>query len=399
MLDSLTVQAITPYTTKPQKGQKTILLIGLVDLAHPSKGDSKHFSLLVTYLSQLFKVYTITLSNTEPSTDQNFYLRYPKNNLLRNIYWNRKCFSLIKQIKQIEKIDLVYSRAQNLFGIYFTATYFKLKLGVEINGMIVHDFSSKILTYLELKLYQYLFTKVDFFTASKGYIQYIIDYFAVQPQKTVPLNLGHTGQIMNCSKEIARTKLALDLDKQYFLFIGNVIEYQGLALLLEVANIYQEAFRKQQFCFLIVGDGPSKRTLQAYALQYQLTDLIEFRNPVQGVAFEYYLNIDAIGLSPLSPNKGGKGSRATLKTFDYFFHRMPILTSFIDEMGDFITANGFGYSIQDYSSTEVYKLLLLLHLEKEAIKSRYEVQFEQKIASFTWDNRFKKIAEQIQDLS
>lgn len=375
--------------------KKTIILIGLVDLDAQTKGESKHFSLIVKYLSQKFNTYTITVSNTKENTDKQYYLKYKENKWLRNWHWNKYCYSYIRAIQAKETIDLIYTRAPQLYSVYLSAKVYEIKIGLEVNGWVVHNYSNKVLALMEDKLYCFLFRNVTFFTASKGYIHYLQEFFDIPKEKTVSLRLGHSGQVLNIKKQKALKNLALSSEFRYFIFIGKILNYYGLDLLLETVFYFQDIFRKQQFKILIVGNGPDKENLTTYTLKNKLTDLIEFREPAKGKQFEYYLNIGAIGLSLIRPNRAGKGARSLLKTFDYLFHKMPIITSSMDEMAVYINENGYGSYINEFTKEEVLRLMKLMVQRQDEIQQNYLNSFEEKVAHFTWENRFTKIAEGI----
>jgi hypothetical protein len=103
----------------------------------------------------------------------------------------------------------------------------------------------------------------------------------------------------------------------------------------------------------------------------------------------------AIGLSPFSPNRGREGMISSLKTFDYLFHEMPILTSNMDELATYIVKHNFGWSIKNFDTTTIFNLMLKASREKEQVRASYSQNWPKLKEAVSWEKRFAKIIEKI----
>ena len=69
-------------------------------------------------------------------------------------------------------------------------------------------------------------------------------------------------------------KWALPADKPVYLFIGRIMWYKGLRIILDGLKKVRDA--GGDFCMVFVGDGQDRPAVEEYAAQLGLTDLCRF---------------------------------------------------------------------------------------------------------------------------
>lgn len=381
------------------KSNTHIVLIGLVNL-NEEKGDAQHFKSLSQYLNQHFKVTTISIEGYK--LENNYGISYPSNSIYRQLYWNLKITHLIIYLKLFSNAKLVYMRAMGAVVLpLIIAKLIGMKVGVEVNGIIGEGYSNKVkLHKFLLKTYKFLLNRIDFINASSGYANHIIDLFRVNKAKVTFLTLGYTRLLNHYKKEDCLRFLELDKNKERLLFIGNVSEYQGMQYIIETCKDYKELFHEKKLEVLIVGDGPFLNALKKMVVDYKIEDLVIFRPRVNKDKLRKYLSIGAIGLSPFDYKRGVKKSISGLKTYDYLFHKMPIITSLMDDASDFLEDKKLGWVIRDFNSGSIKDIILnaIGRDSRENIKAAYEKHYAYIELNFSWENRFKKISKKLDEI-
>lgn len=381
------------------KSNTHIVLIGLVNLEE-EKGDAQHFKSLSQYLDQNFKVSTITIGGYK--LDNNYGISFPSNSIYRQLYWNLRITYLIIYLKLFCNAKLVYMRTMGAIILpLIIAKFIGMKVGVEVNGIIAEGYANKVkLHKFLLNRYKSILNSIDFINASRGYANYIIDLFRVNKAKVTFLTLGYTKLLNHYKKEDCLELLELDKNKERLLFIGNVSEYQGMQYIIETCKDYKELFFEKELEVLLVGDGPYLDTLKKMVDDYNINDLVKFRPRVNKDKLRKYLSIGAIGLSPFDYKRGTKKSISGLKTYDYLFHRMPIITSIMDDATDFLEEKKLGFVIRDFNSGSI-KDIILNAIERDSrrnIKAVYEQHYAYIEQNFSWENRFKKISKKLDEV-
>ena len=376
-----------------------IVLIGLVNLEE-EKGDAQHFKSLSQYLGQHFNVSTITIKGYR--IENNYGISFPSNNIYRQLYWNLKITYLIIHLYLFSNARLVYMRTMGAIILpLIIAELIGMKVGVEVNGIIAEGYSNKIKFHkFLLNRYKSILNRIDFINASRGYANYIIELFKVDESKVTFLTLGYSKLLNHYNKESCLEFLELDVNKERLIFIGNVTEYQGMQYIIETCKDYKNIFYEKNLEVLIVGDGPYLDTLKKMVLDYKLDELVLFRPRVTKEKLRKYLSIGAIGLSPFDYKRGAKKSISGLKTYDYLFHKMPIITSIMDDASDFLEEKKLGWVIKDFDSESIKDIILnaIRRDSREKIRAAYEKHYTYIELNFSWENRFKKITKKLDEI-
>ncbi|MAM30005.1 MAG: hypothetical protein CMC13_13365 [Flavobacteriaceae bacterium] len=377
-----------------------ILLIGLVNLKE-NKGDSNHFRKLINYLRKDQNVFTLTLGNSQNSNNEKL-IYYPKNRIFRQLYWNFIISYYIIYLKITHDINVVYARPMGAIIMpYIICALINLKYSFEINGILFEGYLNKPKIHKVLNiLYNWLLKKSEFIAASKGYCIYLNKTFNVSKKNLLELTLGYDKIDFLPSTKNSLSHLNLK-NKNYIIFIGNIAEYQGLQYILKTIYKYQYQLINLNIELLIIGDGSFKKQLINYTNKKKITSLVRFIQPLKKSELKHYLVISKIGLSPFDYKRGIEGTISGLKTYDYFFHKVPILTSKMDDAALYIENKDIGKVIKKFDEDEIYLLIkdMLSVTYQNRVKENYEKYYIEIENNFSWDNRFKKIYKKLKYIS
>jgi glycosyltransferase involved in cell wall biosynthesis len=145
--------------------------------------------------------------------------------------------------------------------------------------------------------------------------------------------------------------------------------------------------------FFIFGDGPEKLELIDLVIQLDISSHVKFFESVPESNLVFVLSKCHVGVSPFSPERGQKATISALKTYDYILNKLAILTSTMDEMGDFIESNEIGVVINIFNKYEIansIKKILDVHsLDKANLA--FNKNMGNWLKEFSWEARFEKI--------
>jgi glycosyltransferase involved in cell wall biosynthesis len=369
--------------------KEKILFIGLVDM-NEIKGDSNHFRRLTSFMEAHFDVFIISF--TKKKNEKYSTITFPKNKIFRLLYWNSYIFYLIFKNYRTNRIKKIYYREAGFVLSPFIASFLLgIKLCVEINGVATDDLpmSKKITRFFFKNVYK-LNHK---FVASRGYAQLIHSHFDVPYSKILKVSLGF--DVLPKSAYEYEDKF----DVKTIVFIGSIVEYQGLDLFLEGYNLYVNNVEKN-INLLIIGDGGQKEFLIKKVTELNLNDNVLFLPSIPPNKLNSILKKCHLGISTFSQKRGSPHTISALKTYDYINAKLPILTSDMDEMAEFIEGEKIGGVIYDYIPSEYCdKISKCLHngFSDNAV-STYEMNYNQWSDKFSWNTRFDSIKNLILNL-
>lgn len=374
---------------------KNLLLIGLVNQDEAFLGETQHYNRLYKYLNKniLGLVYSISISNNKKDDEIDFYVKYPRNTLIRLLYWN--FYITIKSIFLLifKDVGMIYMRFNsNQVVLPILLMIFNVKYALEINS--IPEKKNKYLT----KLHKKIMSSSSFIIGAPGYIEFVLKEFDLRRDKLKPISLGYNfsqARIYN-PKEIAQ-KLNLDQNTLYYIFIGNMQAYQGLSYIIKALGANKELIQ-DDIKFLFIGDGPEKESLIKLVSHFSIENYFQFLPRKSKPELDEYLSLKSIGLSTFSPDRGLKRTISGLKTFDYLSHKMPILTSIMDEKAKMIEDDEIGWVIESFENDDVFNLIFKSYIEYDEAKKRINQKHYEYSNKFTWENRFKKINKSIHEV-
>ncbi len=362
--------------------REKILFIGLVDMAE-MKGDSNHFKKLTSFMDAHFEVFVISFTKSENKKYSR--INFPKNKLFRLVYWNISIFNLICKYSKNNKVKKIYFRESGfVLSPYLASFLFGLKLYVEINGVTADDLPiSKIITHT---FFKNIYKTAHKFVASKGYAQILNTNFEVPYSKIRLVSLGFDISPLNSDN------IYVKFPRKTIVFIGNIVKYQGLDLFLDGYNLYVKNV-DSAVNLIILGEGSQKEFLLKKVSELNLKNNVSFLPPIPTNELNTLLKKCHLGISTFSQKRGTTHTISALKTYDYINARLPILTSDMDEMSEFIKVEKIGEVICNYVPLEYSDKIskCLSNNFAENATSVYDINLNEWTNKFSWNTRFNSI--------
>lgn len=136
-------------------------------------------------------------------------------------------------------------------------------------------------------------------TVSNGLRQAVID-LGTDPSRVATINQGVDDELFHPGSQAdARQALSLPTDRKYLLWVGRMVDVEGLETLIEAFDLAQQRIPKLQL--LLVGDGPERGAVQRDVDRRGLNDFVRFIGPQsQSELPNWYRAADMMVMSSLS---------------------------------------------------------------------------------------------------
>ncbi len=183
-----------------------------------------------------------------------------------------------------------------------------------------------------------------------------------------------------------RKRLMLDPAKKYVCFVGTLLDHQGLHVLIEAAPLILRSV--PDVCFVIIGEGPMRKTWERQGESLLLTDKILFTGQIAYEEMPFWINAMDVCTAPFLK---GAGLRSPVKIFDYMACGKPVVASrIVDATGIFEDSDAIALiEPEDPHALAESVVDLLMNKDKAGIMARNGRTFVEKHYSR------KRLAEQI----
>ena len=301
--------------------------------------------------------------------------------LFKKSYWLQSLFFLVILIKErIDKSYIIMTRSAEI------AWLFKLK-----GNRVVYD--AHVWPKTKNSLLRYFLKKVDLVVCnSKGTLNKYkqAGFEVLLAPNGVDLNYFKSREK---SRQQARKELGLPKDKFICLYVGNLLKWKGIDVIVDSAKIIEE----DDFYFLIIGGSEENAKLYKYRVSsYKLKniDFIGFKE--QDVVPDYLQAADILLLPNLSISQESIEYTSPIKMFEYMASKRLILASDLPSIREVLnSSNSVLFPAGDARSL-VNRLKQIKRGEVDV--SKFIQQAYEDVQQFTWQKRAKKIIRKIKEL-
>ncbi len=267
------------------------------------------------------------------------------------------------------KPDVIFTTA---FSIWTILAIVLKRLG-HWRIIVVYDGSSPSVEYRGNGLRSYLRRQLTrwtdaFVTNTQAGREYLIDELGARSDRVIvrPYLVPHPKTYEKSSPTITLGNLEqLERHRPVFMFAGNHIPRKGLRELLEACILLQQK-KHQNYSLLILGDGPQRAELQAFAEAQSLESHIYW---VGGVPYEqvgsYFKQSDIFVFPTLEDVWGLVGVEAML-------FGKPILCSQWAGTAELVTHGHNGFIFDPHQPDQLAKYMIYLIENPELVKSMGE---------------------------
>lgn len=226
-----------------------------------------------------------------------------------------------------KKVDLIYER-DHIFGIgIILGKIFRIPTIVEVNGIIIEEM--KILKHFNLKIIN-LAKFIESFTLKNAtHIISVTDGIKTYLKENYQIGFDRITTIPNSVntdlfKPIENSKQILNLNPEfnYILFVGSLVDWQGVDTLIRASPLILKDMPKTRF--LIVGDGSMRTYYMNLTKTINVNDKFSFIGVVPHESVPLFINACDICVVPKKPLKSGY---SPLKLYEYIACGKPVVAS------------------------------------------------------------------------
>lgn len=188
----------------------------------------------------------------------------------------------------------------------------------------------------------------------------------------------------NISKEKARKKLNLQIDKKVILYTGNLYEWKGVDILALVAR------RLPKFLFYFVGGSIADKNIEPFRKKYKnVRNIISIgHRPYEEIPL-WLRASDILVLPSSAKTKKSQTDTSPLKLFEYLASRTPIVASKVAGVTEIVSHREVNFCKPDDPGSLAAKINVVLSHQNH---SHQKTEAGRKTArKYTWDKRAQKI--------
>jgi glycosyltransferase involved in cell wall biosynthesis len=267
-----------------------------------------------------------------------------------------------------KKIDLIYER-HHVFGIgVILGKIFRIPTTVEVNGIVIEEMkildSFNPLTINLARVIESFTLRNAIYVVSvtEGIKKYLKENYRIDSNRIFTISNGVNTDLF---KQIDNTKEVLNLNPQfnYVLFVGSLVDWQGVDTLIKASPLVLKDMPKTRF--LIVGDGPMKVSYMDLVTQITVSEKFSFIGTVPHELVPLYINASDICVVPKKPLESGY---SPLKLYEYMACGKPVVASNIPGF-EILSESNSGLLFEPENPKELANTILkLLHDERLRIK-------------------------------
>ena len=301
--------------------------------------------------------------------------------------------------KVLRRYDLLYARDYHtVIASFLPRSMWRKKLVFEVNGLASEQRELRGESFVNGFLVWILGCGERFATRWSDAIvsvtpqiaSFLTDHYCCKAEKVKVVSNGVNTKIFQpIDDEVLLTKTREELnirpEHRVVAFVGNLAPWQGVEYLIEMApSLLKEI---SQVTFLVVGDGPMRKELEAAVKRCGLGDHFVFTGMVNYEKIPIYINVADLCVLPKRRLKSGW---SPLKLYEYMACGKPVVASRVEGL-DFIEKEGVGRLMEpeDANSLKLAILDLLQEPQKGALMGQKGVQMARE--RFNWETKVREI--------
>jgi len=273
-----------------------------------------------------------------------------------------------------KKTDLIYSRDE--FSLFFLS-FLKKNLVLEL-----HTFPSS-----KFFLYKRVFKKVKKIVVINSKLKELIVGLGIEPDKIL---IAHDGVDLDQfdigeSKEQARRKLSLPLDKKLIIYTGQLFEWKGVYVLAQASQFLDDDCR----IFFVGGMEKDIKNLERFIQKKNLDKISVLGHRPPDLIPLYLKAADLLVLPNSAKEEISKHWTSPMKMFEYMASKRPVVASELPSLKEVLNDSNAVLVKSDDSKALAQGINSCL--KKPNLSAKIATQALEDVRQYTWTKRAEKI--------
>ncbi|WP_121610651.1 glycosyltransferase family 4 protein [Mesobacillus foraminis] len=293
-------------------------------------------------------------------------------------------------------VDIVYERNSLLQSIGWIFKKKGIPWIMESNGIFFeeakYERNSLILTGIAKKVEVFSYKKSDYVVCVSNTLKdLIVDKAGVDPSKVIVIPNGVDTEFFKKEKYTP-----IRYFQEFNIgFVGGVIEWQGLDILLNAIHILK--MKGVNATITIVGDGPALDSLKLLAKELNIQNQVKFTGRVPFNDIPKYIAGFDIGFSGQINLKKSKMYHSPLKLYEYMSTSKPAIASAFDDAKKLIVDRENGFLFEQGNLDDLVRVIELAYNSIESLADMGEKCREIIVKEHSWDSRIKTMLDIIKE--
>jgi glycosyltransferase involved in cell wall biosynthesis len=195
------------------------------------------------------------------------------------------------------------------------------------------------------------------------------------------------------SRTEVRKRLGLDLNAYMMVYVGSLVAWQGLDVLVEASKLV--VLERAQSVFLLVGDGPLRQPLLERVRSLGLENHFIFTGEVAHREIPRYISAADICLAPFKRARNLMVGLSPLKVVEYMACGRAVVTTKIPGVSELVVGSGAGLAVLPDDPRELARAILHL-LEDPACRETCERNARLAALELDWNSRARQLLDFLQ---
>jgi glycosyltransferase involved in cell wall biosynthesis len=307
-------------------------------------------------------------------------------------------FNSIKSYNELKgKVDIVYERNSLLQAIGWLFKKKGIMWIIESNGIFFeeakYERNSLVLTKLAEKIELYCYKKSDYVVCVSYILKnLIVEKAKISPDKVIVIPNGVDTEFFNIHN-YKKKRIFNDFNIG---FVGGIIDWQGLDLLIKAIEI----LKKENIVVTstIIGDGPALEKLKNLVKKLNLEQQILFTGRVNLNEVPSYIASFDIGFSGQVKLKKNEMYHSPLKLYEYMSMSKPVIAASFDDAKNLIDNKINGYLFKSGDLNDLVRTIRDAYYNKKNLTEMGNKAREKIIDGHSWDARIKKLISYIEKI-
>jgi glycosyltransferase involved in cell wall biosynthesis len=221
---------------------------------------------------------------------------------------------------------------------------------VEVNGVIGEELKMVGVPRVFVKSFEFVEKHIYKFsqriiTVTKNIKKELVGKYALSEKKIIVVpNGANTDLFRPLNTERAKKELDLDDKSFYVIFVGYLVQWQGVDRLIEAAPFVLKEVPNTKF--IIVGEGRILNALKAQVEELNITDKFTFTGKVPYEIIPLYINACDVCAAPFIRERNEKIGLSAIKVYEYLACGKPLVASNIEGVGDLLEISKSGIPVE-----------------------------------------------------
>jgi glycosyltransferase involved in cell wall biosynthesis len=225
---------------------------------------------------------------------------------------------------------------------------------------------------------------------SQGIRDSLLRTYHLKPERVVVIpNGANTALFAPKGMKESRQELGLSPDGHVACFVGNMVGWQGVTVLLDA---FSSVIRDLPGSTLVlVGEGPELPSLKGRARDLDVAESVRFAGRIPYDRVPTYICAANVCVAPFLPVR----KASPIKVFEYLACGIPVIVSDVDEVGEFVRSAGCGLVVKPGDPNALAESLRWFFAHPAEARRSGQLGRDVVVRERSWNDTARRLAQEL----